>query len=425
MKSRLRTVIFWIHLATGVTVGLIVAVMALTGGALALQPQVLEWAESPSRVIPPPPAGARPLPLSVLVEKARAASPGKPGAAPSSLTVHSDPASAVRLSSGRGGWHVNPYTGETRPLAGQGWRDFFQVSVEWHRYLGTSGEGRNIGKAITGAANAGFLFLAISGLYLWWPRKWSERALRLSFWFRRGLGAKTRDWNWHNVIGFWSLPVLIVITFSGLMISYRPVTNLIYRVAGETPPGPGAAPVAPPLKVSPPAGATNVAMPPLDVAGLTASVSRARPDWKSYTVRLPSGGKGGPQPVVLSVKEHGQWPMFGAAQLSLDPWTGQVLRTEGFAEYTTGRKIRTWLRFLHTGEALGVPGQLLAGVVSLGASLLVWTGLALALRRLKLKTRFTIYRSRQHGKDEADEPILPEGVERPGPGAGVDLGLRG
>jgi uncharacterized iron-regulated membrane protein len=85
--------------------------------------------------------------------------------------------------------------------------------------------------------------------------------------------------------------------------------------------------------------------------------------------------------VTLAVKADGQWPLFGAAQLSLDPYTGAVLRHEVYRDYTPGRKIRTWLRFLHTGEALGWPGQLLAGLVSLGATVLVWTGFALAWRR--------------------------------------------
>ena len=53
-------------------------------------------------------------------------------------------------------------------------------------------------------------------------------------------------------------------------------------------------------------------------------------------------------------------------QLSLDPFTGQVLRGRGYAGYTPARKVRSWLRFLHTGEALGWPGQLAAALASLG-----------------------------------------------------------
>ena len=105
--------------------------------------------------------------------------------------------------------------------------------IDWHRWLGDrTASGRAIGKAITGACNAAFLFLALSGLYLWWPRRWNRAAMRLSLWFRRGLAGRARDFNWHNVIGFWSLPVLIVMTTSGMMISYRWVSNLIYTRDG-------------------------------------------------------------------------------------------------------------------------------------------------------------------------------------------------
>ena len=53
------------------------------------------------------------------------------------------------------------------------------------------------------------------------------------------------------------------------------------------------------------------------------------------------------------------------------------------AAASAGRKARTWARFLHTGEAGGVPGQILASLASLGGTLLVWTGLALVWRRFR------------------------------------------
>ena len=87
------------------------------------------------------------------------------------------------------------------------------------------------------------------------------------------------------------------------------------------------------------------------------------------------------QALSFSIKEQESWPLFASAQVSLDPFTGQVLRRETFADYNSGRQIRTWLRFLHTGEALGWPGQLVAGLASLGGALLMWTGFALSWRR--------------------------------------------
>jgi uncharacterized iron-regulated membrane protein len=380
MFRRLRTILFWIHLVAGLSAGLVIAVMGATGAAMAFEPQLLEWIERDRRRVDPPAAGTARLPVEQLLARVAAA---RPGSAPAAITVFADPTAAVQVTLGRReGVHVDPYRGDVRPFGAGTLRKVLQVAIEWHRYLGTTGENRPVGRAITGAANALFLFLALSGLYLWWPRRWSDRALRLSLWFRRGLTGKTRDFNWHNVIGFWSLPVLIVLTASGMIISYPWASNLIARITGDPIPttrGPGGAAV--PLPSPPAAGAR-----PLPLERLFAAAAQQVPGWKSIIWRIPAAPPGGARPAVastLSVKPNDAWPLFSSVSVSIDPFTGQVLRGETFQDFNRARKVRFWLRFLHTGEALGWPGQLLAGVASAGATVLVWTGFALAWRRLR------------------------------------------
>jgi uncharacterized iron-regulated membrane protein len=53
------------------------------------------------------------------------------------------------------------------------------------------------------------------------------------------------------------------------------------------------------------------------------------------------------------------------------------------------------MRFAHTGEVLGIPGQTIAGLVSAGGVVLVWTGIALTLRR------FNAWRARQRERPDA------------------------
>jgi uncharacterized iron-regulated membrane protein len=65
----------------------------------------------------------------------------------------------------------------------------------------------------------------------------------------------------------------------------------------------------------------------------------------------------------------------------LNRFTAEVVRWEPYGSNTLGRKIRIWMRGLHTGEALGLAGQTVAGLASLGGCFLVWTGLAMAWRR--------------------------------------------
>ncbi|WP_434385725.1 PepSY-associated TM helix domain-containing protein [Melittangium boletus] len=408
MRLTLHNVLFWPHLVAGVIAGLVIAIMSFTGVALAFEHQVLDWADRDARTVQRPTPDAPRLPVDELLARVRAAKPQTP---PTGVTVYPEPDAAVLVSTGRNaGVYVNPYTGEVREWGAQGWRSFFQLMVEWHRWLAAQGDNRPVGKALTGASNTVFLFLGVSGLYLWWPRKWTWRAVRPALWFRRGLRGKARDWNWHNVIGFWLLPVLIVLTASGMVISYRWASNLVFTALGETPPtagGPGAPLTA---SVPPPAPGTS----PLPLEALLASAQQRTPAWESVTLRLGGGApargpgegrppgaregarpegarperppagearKEGPAAVTLALREKDGWPLFASTQVVMDPFTAQELRREAFADMSTASRVRRWLRFLHTGEALGVPGQTVAALGSLGGLFLVWTGFALSWRR--------------------------------------------
>jgi uncharacterized iron-regulated membrane protein len=75
------------------------------------------------------------------------------------------------------------------------------------------------------------------------------------------------------------------------------------------------------------------------------------------------------------------WNRFARSQLTLDATTGDVVRWEPYADTSRGAKVRGWMRFAHTGELGGPVGQAIAGLACVGGAVLVWTGLALALRR--------------------------------------------
>ena len=61
--------------------------------------------------------------------------------------------------------------------------------------------------------------------------------------------------------------------------------------------------------------------------------------------------------------------------------SAEIEKSEKFSDLSAGRQLRSWLRFAHTGEIYGLTGQTIAGLVSAGGVVLVYTGLALALRR--------------------------------------------
>jgi uncharacterized iron-regulated membrane protein len=69
--------------------------------------------------------------------------------------------------------------------------------------------------------------------------------------------------------------------------------------------------------------------------------------------------------------------------LTLDRRSGVVVTYETFSSLTLGRRVRNVMRFAHTGEVLGLPGQTVAGLATFAAVVLGWTGIALAVRRFR------------------------------------------
>ncbi len=304
------------------------------------------------------------------------------------VTVAADPGQAVAFNAGRGrNLYASPYTGAVAEPGAKSTRDFLRAMEDWHRWLGTRDDARPVGKAITGACNAAFLVLAVTGLYLWWPRSWKAAALRPSVWFVGRLRGRARDWNWHNVLGLWCAPILIVLTLSGVVISYRWASNLVFTATGNMPPPPGGAPG--PIEVARPATDAQ----PLGYDALFAAARAQVAQWETISLRFAAANSRDSErlpAVTAAIRQPGNWPLFSVPTWQLDPFTGTVLKQESFADFNAGRRARTWLRFLHTGEALGWPGQLVAGVASLGGLFLVWTGYALAIRRWRRKSGATL-----------------------------------
>jgi len=367
----LRTLVFWLHLLVGVTAGAVILFMSVTGVILAFEPQITEWLERDRRLITPPP-DARPLSAEAILAAAREA---RPDVRPTAVTLRADPRSSAVVSFGRegGALFVDQYRGVV--LGGLSpVHDALHEVVEWHRWLGS----RENLRPVTGAANLGFLGLVLVGVYLWWPRRWTREAVKSVTLFRRGLSGRTRDFNWHNVIGIWCAPVLLVLTLTGAIMSYQWANNLLYTLTGNEPPPAPAPGAAPPREGQrrPRAAETGRAAVGLDA--LWARAERQVLGWVAINARLPQRPDG---PVTFLIQEPVGWHPSPRSQLVLDPATADIVKWEPFAGQNVGRRLRAWVRPLHTGEAAGLVGQTIAFLASAGGTMLVWTGLALAWRR--------------------------------------------
>lgn len=368
------------HLLCGVTAGTVVLIMSVTGVLLTYEMQLQHWEAGGTVTVPASPESAR-LPLEALVIAARAERPD----APSSVSISSDPAQAATVSWGRqGSVMLNPYTGDVIPETSTSIRDGLSNLRSWHRWLGQEGDSRALGRSITGVCNMAFLFIVVSGIYLWWPRKWTKQSLLAITLFRGGLSGKARDFNWHNVIGLWSMIPLFFIVFSGAVISYPWVSGLVYQAFGEDPPvrrGPGG-----PRGGGGAAEEETAPLPVIEGLALAAYVDKAtstEPTWQTLRISIP---KESDETMNISVdRGSGRQPQLQST-VTLDRKTAEVTRIQSFSDQTPGNRARRYLRFIHTGEVWGIWGQTLAGIISAGAAVLVWTGIALSWRRFRAWT---------------------------------------
>lgn len=368
MKS-FRKIIFWTHLISGVLAGIVIFIMSVTGALLSFEKKIIEFAEREMRRVAAPPENARKLSVTEILGKAREI---KPEAKPSNISLTNEPNAVWQIALGRDGQvFADPYTGAILGEGAPGVRGFFRTVTDLHRWLALSGDGRAAGKAITGACNLAFLFLAISGVYIWFPRRWSRRHFRAAMVLRWKVKGRARDFNWHTVVGFWSSLVLIVLTLTATVISYTWASNLLYTLTGNE---------APQQQQTPPNAPNQSGEQPLVLPENLDQIwakAEAQTPWKSISLRLPVVKDS----AVFTIDEGIYWNIFGRSTLTIDARTLEISKWEAYGAQNSARQIRSWFRFTHTGESLGIIGQFVGFLACIGGAFLVYTGLALAWRR--------------------------------------------
>lgn len=423
--KQFRTALFWLHLLSGVSAGLVVLMMSGTGVLLAFKPQIQDWIEWDVRYVTP-----QDSPRLSAHQLLAAVKDAKPEASPQSLALARNPAAAATISLGlQGNVYINPYTGAILGTGSARTARFFQSMTSWHRYMGATGEYRAAGRSATGISNLAFLVLAVTGLYIWWPKEFTLQHLTPIVWFRRTSTGRARDFNWHNTIGFWCLIPIVIMTVSGAVISYPWASNLVYRATGSPAPpargvGQGGLAATPenrsgpardaePLSVQGRAGRgqshgaaregrahlggtreaaggqngprgpernqQGPAVIPAELDRMWARAERQVPTWSLLSMRLPNRQR---EPVTFTITDGANWNAFARSNLTFNVINGDAIQWQPYEGNNLGQKVRGWLRFAHTGELGGLTGQLIAAIGCLGGVFLVCTGLSLAFRRL-------------------------------------------
>ena len=375
----IRTAVFWVHLAIGCVAGLVILVMSVTGVLLAFERQINAWADAPA-VLQTESQSATESLLDTILANLKNAGQG----VPSELILHRSPKAPMEARFGRDRTlYLNPWSGVIVGEPAKGTRTFFNFVERVHRSLGM-GMQSALGRGATGAANLAILFMLLSGLYLWLPRAFNFAGLKTRILLRRGLVGRTREWNWHHVAGIWAVLPLLFIVLTGVIMSYPWASNLLFTMTGSQPPSGnwrGERPAGhsgPNGGDHPAAGSEASASQFIPLAGLAQIAKQQEPQWRSITIQIPPAES---EMLAVSVDTSIGGQPEKTSQLILNRQTGRVQSVKRFSDNSTGRKLRAWARFTHTGEEFGVVGEAIAAIASIGSIVLVWTGVSMAIRR--------------------------------------------
>ncbi len=373
MKKTFKKIASQLHLWLGVSSGLVVFIVALTGSVLVFEEELEPVIYRKFHVVDAS-KDQSPLPLDNLRASVASRYP-KQRIARIAIEPHTDRTVVFGLVKGKKekdilSVAVNPYTAEITDMRREN-ESFFHIVLQLHRYLCLE----DTGKAITGVACVMFIVIMITGLVLWWPnRKQTKQRLTIKW----NAKFKRLNWDLHAVFGFYVLPFTFLIALTGLVWSYKWVNNMIYLTFDGKPQQKREAPA-------------NIALANTAITGTLTKIA-AETDR-----RLPHPGRIQfilPESDSLSItvsKTNDEAAISNVVDfLYFDQNDGHLLSKRLYKDETTGMKVRRLVFPIHTGSIWGWPSKILALIVALITATLPVTGVIIWVgRKFKKKEKLT------------------------------------
>jgi uncharacterized iron-regulated membrane protein len=360
-----------IHLWLGLTSGIIVFIIAVTGCLYAFQAEISKAAQKSYRDVAA--QNAAYLPPTQLKEIVTKKLPGKLlhsiqyGAANEAVvaTFYNFEPEYYYLV------YINPYSGEVLKVKNMD-RDFFRIVLMGHYYLWLP---HTIGQRITIGATIVFVLMMITGLILWWPR--NKAAAKQRFSIKWNAAWRRKNYDLHNVLGFYMTWVVIFMAITGLVFGWQSLAKAIYKTAGGKKSLTYQEPLSDTTKI-----AQATAWP---VDKLWYRMQQENRDAETIEMHFPSNNKSAIE-VAINTDAATYWKtdyrffdQYTLKELPVDHIYGRFKDAKG------ADKLLRMNYDIHVGAIWGLPGKIIAFFASLIAASLPITGFMIWWGRRKKK----------------------------------------
>ncbi len=376
MVKKKKNFKYWIgriHLWLGLSSGLVVLIVSLTGCIFVFQKEISELVYR-DKLFVTPPANAQTLPVSTLLKNAQSAMGDS--IVIRNFTAYKQPDKAWEFMAFKGGdpnaltfygsvayyqsVHLNPYTGAVTGKTDYMKEFFITVKyLHWSLLLNTP-----YGQPIVGYATLIFVVMLISGMILWWPKKWNRANRQKSFRIKWNANFKRKNYDLHNVLGFYTLIPALLIALTGMVWAFKWWQATVYVAASGSTKAPEQVKVisAKPENFTP--GGTD----PLDIA--YADALKRMPDADRIAVLSPAT----PEAPIRINGYRGKETYHDRDELFFDQYSAQFLKRRNDSEKNAGEQLIEANYDIHIGAIAGLPGKILAFFASLICASLPVTG---------------------------------------------------
>jgi uncharacterized iron-regulated membrane protein len=371
-----------LHLWFGLSVGIIVFIVSLTGTLYVFKDEVQNILRKDVMYVKHEATAPKPIPLNVLREKV-------------SLELHEKhPISSVEISLDKGksyrfqyyekskkGWnyfqqvlinkqvYVNQYTGEILAVYDEKY-DVFNILKYIHWGLLLNSEW---GPYVVGIPTVLFIIMLITGIILWWPKNKNARKGRFWFNWENVKNWKRKNYDLHNVLGFYASFIALIMSVTGIYFAYPYVKNTFnLAISGYWEPPKEKQIKSPDSLMAKRADLFDITA--LQTEKLYAGAS-------SYRITLNGKNKKGKELKNLPITIYGQEGRFSERNiLTFDKYSGKLLTNKPHQQLSNAEKYANANYDIHTGSYFGLLGKIIwfiAGLICTSLPItgfLVWWG---------------------------------------------------
>lgn len=261
---------------------------------------------------------------------------------------------------------INPYSGKVQNVENSK-TEFFQIVLQLHRNLLL---GKKYGHQIIGFSVLFFAIICITGIVLWWPKKWKRKSLKQQFAIKLNANKKRLNYDLHNVLGFYSLLFALLFAFTGLVFSFPIFKKMIINSFNSLD--------RKEITAIPKANYIQQLLPNSLDNGLY-YILKKHPKADQYSIRLQKDSNE-PHNIQVRLEENKTsafyWYYFNQKN-------GQIEDLKSSDNLQLGNKITSLNYDLHTGSIGGLSTKILAFLAALICASLPITGFIIWLNKFK------------------------------------------